>query len=164
MHRSAAISEKWVVVHLSGWDPHVSMKWKGYLLAKASPSHSSSHLQHSLSLLTQEQPRTLKAREGRDWRRDWRRWRKGRREALAAAHGHLWPLNPFMVSSRSSYLVQSSNEFMDSPLNHLFFVYGKREFIWTQTNSWIRSKSGEGLDLQPFRYGSSQISELRSLF
>ena len=37
--------------------------------AEASLSHSSSHLQHSLSLLTQEQARTLEAREGRDWRR-----------------------------------------------------------------------------------------------
>jgi len=49
--------------------------------------------------------------------------RRGRREAPAAAYRHPSPLNPFMVSSRSSYLVQSSNEFMDSPLIHLFGIW-----------------------------------------
>ena len=104
-HETAAESGKWDVCHLSGWDPHVSTKWERYLSAEASLSHSSSHLHHSLSLLTQEQARTLETREGRDWRKNWTRWRKGRRGALATAHGHPPPLNPFMVSSRGTIFV-----------------------------------------------------------
>jgi hypothetical protein len=41
---------------------------------------------------------------GRDWIKDWRRMR-GRREASVVAHGHPWPLNPFVVSSRGTILI-----------------------------------------------------------
>ena len=116
----------------------------------------------TLSLLTQEQARTLEAREGRDWWKDWGCWRRGRREAPAAAHGHPSLLNPFMVSSRSS---TQFNHPMSSwiVLWTIFLICGKRKFIWSQAHSWIGSKSREGLDLQSLWYGSSQISELRLL-
>ena len=70
------------------------MKWDNSQLKSLSLTHPLICNTLPLSLLTQEQARTLETREGRDWRRDWRKEGRGRRKELAATHGHPSPLNP----------------------------------------------------------------------
>ena len=140
-HRLAVVSEKWVVVHLSGWDPHVSTNGKRYFSAKTTLSHSSFHLKHllSLSLLTQEQARTLETREGRDWWKDWRWWRRGRREAPAAAHGHPSLLNPHGKLKKflsSSIIQQLHGLSFDSP----FGIFAWKSSY--QVKSWMDGEVG----------------------
>jgi len=92
------------------------MKWDRYFSAEVTLSHSSSHLQHSLSLLTQEQARTLRAREGMDWRRDWRKGEEGGKHQqqlmdtlhpFNPLHGELKKNHPYFLDFPPKDLINS---------------------------------------------------------
>ena len=91
----------------------------------------------SLSNSLKNKARTLETREGKDWRKHWRRWRRGRGESIGNIS---W--TPFTPQPLHCKLKKNHLHFLDNPLIHLFGmlqeeVHMEPSHVWMR-NVWVK--------------------------
>jgi len=91
----------------------------------------------TLSNSLKNKARTLGAREGKDWRKHWRRWRRGRGESIGNIS---W--TPFTPQPLHCKLKKNHLHFLDNPLIHLFGMmqekaHVKPSQVWMR-NVWVK--------------------------